>query len=125
MTKSKKQEMRPTSPENSEVYPSLSYIEGIATITDIYGVLFTRFLEDVFQEASDEEALRADWERVGQDIKDVILQIQNRFQEELKKVSGTAIFDEAALKDMEKNAFELFFDAAARENGNEKTQAST
>lgn len=124
MKKFEKKEMPPRFSENSDWRYSLSYIEGVATIADIHGILFTRFLDDMFRDVSDDEALSADWKRVGQDIDEVIFQIQNRFQNELKKVSETASIDEAVSKAIEKNAFEMLLDAAARENGNEQIKAS-
>ncbi len=110
-----------TEKTSSPYFPS--HWENAASIYDLYGILLGYLIER-FKNISDREALKSDWERVGQDIKDIMLRTQNELGAQLKNADNLAI-EEAIVKAIDKINAEIEIDKVIGKKQNEQTEAST
>jgi len=117
MKENGKKNSLPNQSQKSERRRLPAYIEGAASVADLYGTLFIDFM-DKFN-INDYEALSSDWESVGQDMKNVISQTQIRARNQLKEALESAMDDETVRKALER-IFKIALDEAAQENGNEQ-----
>lgn len=100
-----------------------SYWESVASVYDLYGTLF-EYLIERFKNISDQEALKSDWERVGQDIKDIMIRTQHRLAMQLRDVNNLAI-EEATIEALDKVIAEIELDKGTGKKQNEQTKTST
>lgn len=70
-------------------YPTL--FEGMASVTDLHGILSQKYFEQIFS-SNDQEALYSDWEKVGHDLFGVFVRTKvdflNRLRENLHVPEG-------------------------------------
>jgi len=74
MKENGKKNLLPNQSQKSDQRRLPAYIEGAASVADLYGMLFIDFMGKF--NINDDQALRSDWESVGQDMKNVISQAQ-------------------------------------------------
>ncbi|MGH7453123.1 MAG: hypothetical protein ACRENG_17370 [bacterium] len=109
-----------TGKANSPYFPS--YWESVASVYDLYGILLVYLIEG-FKTFSDQEALKSDWERVGQDIRDVMIRTQDELGEQLKNGNNLTI-EEAIIEALDKINSEIELDKVMGKKQNEQTKAS-
>jgi len=107
-----------TKKRNLPCFPS--YWESVASVSDLYGMLLG-YLVEKFKNISDHEALKSDWERIGQDIKDVMSRTQHRLEEQLKEGNNLAI-EEAIIEALDKVNAEIELDKVTGNKQNEQTK---
>jgi hypothetical protein len=61
-----------------------TFLDGMASVIDIHGLIFKYYVEKI-SKISDYTALRSDWEMVGQDIRQIVSQIEKDLGQELQK----------------------------------------
>ncbi len=81
-------------------YPT--FFEGMATIADLRGKLFDLFIEQIFK-TRDEDAIRSDWEKTGEDFKDAISRTRVDFLKHLSQSPLNASDDVS--EELQRNAF--------------------
>jgi len=99
-----------------------SYWTSLASVFDLYGILLDDYLEN-FQNINDLEALKSDWERVGQDMKDVISRTQHSLAEQLNDGHDTALED-AMLDALDQVAAEIELDKVSEKKQNEQAKTA-
>ncbi len=110
-----------TEKANSPYFPS--YWESVASVYDLYGILLGYLLER-FKNISDQEALKSDWERVGQDIKDIMIRTHHELEVQLRDGNNLTL-EEAIIEALDKINAEIERDKVTGKKQNEQTKTPT